>query len=301
MEKKNNIAVYTAIFGDYDKLIIPEKEIEGCDFYCFTDNKKLQSDFYKIIQVEGEFSDPTRNARKIKILSHKYLPEYEYTLWIDANICFREFDVKKMFNNFLANHDIAIHKHNVRDCVYNEFSYCTEIEIDSPAIMANQIVRYIKEDYPINNGLVETGVLFRRNTKSIKKINEDWWNEIKNGSKRDQLSICYVIWKNKIDYFMIEKSIRKGNLFYIENHSSNNYPKRARTFNFNELEKKILEIEGGICKKCYIEEKNSNKIQTINCQLKEMDQILKKKEAEINYMKSSKFWKLRNLYLKIRK
>jgi len=291
--KKNKIAIYTAIFGEYDELIEPSKKIEGCDFYCFTDNENLKSDLYKIIKTKGEHSDPTRDARKIKILSHKYLPEYEYTLWIDANIVFRELDVKGMFNEFLDNHDIAIHKHNVRDCVYDEFSACMEIRVDSPAIMATQIVNYIKNNYPIHNGLAETSVVFRKNTNLVKKINENWWGEIKNNSKRDQLSIDYVIWKNKSNYFRINESVRDGKFFYAKKHKKNSYSKRRKNLEINELKRKILEMESGSCKKCYMDEAK-------NLEIKILKDKIEEKEKLINIMKNSVFWKTRNIYLRIK-
>ena len=282
--KKNKIAIYTAIFGDYDDLIEPPEEIKGCDFYCFTDNEKLKSKKYKIIKVKREFSDPTRDARKIKTLSHKYLPNYEYTLWIDANIIFRETNIQEMFNNFLSEYDIAIHKHDIRDCVYDEFNACLEVGVDSPTIMASQMIRYINERYPVHNGLAATGVVFRRNSDLVRNVNKDWWNELRNGSKRDQLSIDYVMWKNSTEYFRINDSVRNGKYFYVKEHKSNSYSKRSENLELNELRKKVMEIEGKNCKECYLDKKKIAEIE-----------ILK---DEINNMKSSFFWKLRSFYIK---
>ncbi|MGR4118261.1 hypothetical protein K8Q22_07980 [Klebsiella pneumoniae] len=36
---KNNIVVYTALFGDYDELIEIPEGMHKCDFICFTDQK----------------------------------------------------------------------------------------------------------------------------------------------------------------------------------------------------------------------------------------------------------------------
>ena len=42
--RKNNVVIYTAIFGDYDDLKEPPKKLaRNCDFICFTNNKKLKS------------------------------------------------------------------------------------------------------------------------------------------------------------------------------------------------------------------------------------------------------------------
>lgn len=43
-EMKNKFVVYTALFGNYDDLIDPKENYEGCDFICFTDQKHLTSD-----------------------------------------------------------------------------------------------------------------------------------------------------------------------------------------------------------------------------------------------------------------
>ena len=52
---------------------------------------------------------------------------------------------------------------------------------------------------PRNYGLNETNIIYRKhNSKKIKKIMTEWWNMIKNYSKRDQLSLSYILWKNNI-------------------------------------------------------------------------------------------------------
>jgi hypothetical protein len=291
--KKNKIAIYTAIFGDYDDLIEPPEEIKGCDFYCFTDNEKLKSKKYKIIKVKREFSDPTRDARKIKTLSHKYLPNYEYTLWIDANIIFRETNIQEMFNNFLSEYDIAIHKHDIRDCVYDEFNACLEVGVDSPTIMASQMIRYINERYPVHNGLAATGVVFRRNSDLVRNVNKDWWNELRNGSKRDQLSIDYVMWKNKADYFRIDESVRNGKFFYVKSHKNKSYTDRAKNLELNEMKKRIVEMEAGACSKCYVDESKNKEIIFLKNELERKDKI-------VDTMENSIFWKIRGFYLKLK-
>ena len=86
MASKKKYAVYTAIFGDYDDLREPafESVFEEADFYCFTDDKTLQSSKYNIIYVEREFRDATRNARYYKVMEHPVLAGYEFTIWMDA-------------------------------------------------------------------------------------------------------------------------------------------------------------------------------------------------------------------------
>ena len=47
---------------------------------------------------------------------------------------------------------------------------------------------------------------------------EKWWNQIKNFSKRDQLSFNYVVWKTGIKIKYISKKFVFG-YFHQNNHS----------------------------------------------------------------------------------
>ena len=43
---------------------------------------------------------------------------------------------------------------------------------------------------------------------------EDWWTEIKYGSKRDQLSFNYVAWKNSLNFNYMDGDSRNNEYFY---------------------------------------------------------------------------------------
>ena len=51
---------------------------------------------------------------------------------------------------------------------------------------------------PQNYGLAETNILYRNHSQNIINLMEEWWEMIKNYSKRDQLSFTYILWKNGI-------------------------------------------------------------------------------------------------------
>ena len=93
------IAIYTSIFGDYDSLIENQFQIEGIDYLCFTDIN-LKSNTWKIIKSTPIYSDPNRNAKKYKILPHRYLKDYDYSIWIDGNFTVL-FDVRDIIKKGL--------------------------------------------------------------------------------------------------------------------------------------------------------------------------------------------------------
>ncbi len=83
---KKTFVVYTAIFGDYDDLIDPQENYEGCDFICFTDQTHLQSDIWEIKIVKDISLPLNMMNRRYKWLPHKYLKTYKTSLYIDSNI-----------------------------------------------------------------------------------------------------------------------------------------------------------------------------------------------------------------------
>ncbi|XLQ20255.1 MAG: glycosyltransferase domain-containing protein [Candidatus Moraniibacteriota bacterium] len=237
---KNKIAIYTAVFGDgYDKIKEPSKKIKGCDFICFTDDASVHSDVFDVRLENRYFSDPTLDARMRKILTHKFLPEYEYVVWIDGSVVIRTEDIEYLIDKYLKKHDVAIHQHSLRNCIYDEMLECFYRAKDDPADMLKQIISYIKEGYPPNNGLAETPIVFRRNlAENTKKINEDWWREIEKHSRRDQLSFDYVIWKNNLDYYRINANARDNENFFVAHHEG-----QRENHEINMLKQKITTME----------------------------------------------------------
>ncbi|MBQ6219321.1 MAG: glycosyltransferase [Methanosphaera sp.] len=208
--KNNKIVVYTALTGSYDELNTPSVIDDDFDYICFTDNPNLKSEFWKIVQMEDLNLDEVRRARRYKILPHKYLKDYDYSIWIDANFDIIG-DLKHYINRYSQENKLLAIKHDLRDCLYDEAESCIELEKDSQEKITKQINKYEKEKYPRHNGLVASGILFRNhNDKEVIKVMEDWYDEIINHSRRDQLSFNYACWKNQFKY-------EESPIFYFKN------------------------------------------------------------------------------------
>jgi hypothetical protein len=79
--------IYTVITANYDPLREPSCVTPGWDYICFTDNPSIQSNTWKIVLITPEPGGETPHelSRRYKLLPHKYLPEYDITLYIDAS------------------------------------------------------------------------------------------------------------------------------------------------------------------------------------------------------------------------
>lgn len=235
MESKGNRKViYTAIFGDYNGLI-PEPEIPGFDFVCFTDNPDFKAKPWKIKFLDPPVKDDlTRSNRMIKILPHKFLPEYDLSIYIDGNFLIIN-DLNKLLSDLPEDVKMATFSHEFtipdgRNCIYDEYNAILTLGekeskiLDDPQIMLKFINKLKSECYPEKNGLIKGGFLMRKhNDPNVIAVMEDWWYMVEHYSKRDQLSFNYVAWKNNFTYFTIPGDIRRGNpwVYWLGRHRKN--------------------------------------------------------------------------------
>ena len=191
------IAIYMAIFGGYDFLYEPKYVSDNCDYIVFTDSDLGESDVWDIRQVTPLYKEPVRMARKYKALPHRFLPEYEYSIWVDGNyqICG---DPTSFIETYLKDYDMACWDHkqcklDTRNWIYKEaeaiywfgnrnYNNLTEEEKqnpersiktykDNPNLIKRQVEKYKKEKFPENNGLIVAGKIYRRhNAPEVVKV-----------------------------------------------------------------------------------------------------------------------------------
>lgn len=97
-------------------------------------------------------------------------------------------------------------QHPIRDCIYDE-AYMV-YDLDNEANIFRWCHRLRQENYPRHWGLYETNILFRRHNDCVLQIDSEWWNYYNQYSRRDQLTLCYVLWKTpevKIDLVLSQR------------------------------------------------------------------------------------------------
>jgi len=240
----NRVVIYTAISGDYDDLKEPLIRCEDCDYVCFTDNLDLSSEVWKIIPFEELGLDDVRKAREVKLRPQRYFPDYEYSIWVDSNIELIG-DIMGLLKEYFAYEEsqscegsIGIipailesseahqqqkeevlflsFKHPIRDCAYEEAEACILLKKDVPAIINKQMTRYSEEGFPRNAGLIESNVILRKHNNAVLQgVMENWWHEVENESKRDQLSFNYVCWKLSFEYNIMPGESRGKSDYFL--------------------------------------------------------------------------------------
>lgn len=211
--------IYTAISGRYDTLK-PHPPIKGCQFIAFVDNpEKYPDEDWKLQKLIPFHRDPIRNSKRYKVLAHEMLPQAECSLWLDGNLTLcDDFDFDSLIDRFLTEHDIALFDHRKRRCAYHEANTCLHCRLDDPEIINSQISRYLSEEYPMNHGLTENRMILRRHTPAIALLEDTWWGEICGGSRRDQLSLNYSMWKTRVTYAALPGTSLDNSFFKTGKH-----------------------------------------------------------------------------------
>jgi|GEM_PF-2163998 len=208
---KNTRVVYTVITDGYDELRAPSAPCPGWDFVCFTDDPAKLGDVPAPWQVRTfappdaaghagptpppeRMQDPRYTSRAPKMLPHRYLPEYRYSVHIDGNMQLHhnpsEMCERAGWPMF------ATVRHPYRDCVYKEAHICALLGKGFKDDFRGQIQRYRDMGQPEHTGLWESGFLLREHNQAwAKELGEAWWAEFCASSHRDQLAFAHVCWR----------------------------------------------------------------------------------------------------------
>lgn len=195
-------ALFHVLFGDYDDFQEPAYIQPDIDYYLFTD-QSIVSDLYTVVNIQPGIRS-TLTARQWKIVKgYQYLCEQGYDVVIYTDCTIRPVaNIDPLLDLQIC--DLMILKHPVRDCIYDEYYACTNPPRDNAEVMHKQVQGYADMGYPKHNGMVSSGLNFRRNSKDVLKFCKAWLREVERGSIRDQLSFNYVAWQRQYKFDLLD-------------------------------------------------------------------------------------------------
>lgn len=221
------LAVYTCVFGNYDKITNPAFMSEYCDYYIVTDQEiPKKCKWNKIIPhntPEGfEEWHPAIKNRYYKMHPHELFEEYDYSVYLDGNIQPMA-DLYPFLEKMIReNKNIALHKHPIFKCLYDSGEHLKKIELVDCELMDKQFELYNIEGFPHNYGFFECNVILRNHhEKKVIKVMDTWWDEYNKGVKRDQQSFTYALWKNGLNksyVCVLGPDVRKNSRLKISDH-----------------------------------------------------------------------------------
>lgn len=207
----NRKVIYTCLVGGYDNLLQPKVVDESFDYICFTDDISGQRlGVWEMRPIAYKSAIKSQVSRYPKILPHMELPEYEYSLYMDASLQILSAEFYKSINAKIESGClIAQVKHCIPpvDCIYDEIVNAYGYNVVT-FMKAWKQTRYLRRNhFPKHVGLFENNLIFRKHgNELVEYLMSQWWNEYLKGGPRDQFSLMYVYWKNNYmpDYLLDE-------------------------------------------------------------------------------------------------
>jgi len=198
------VAVFTCILPHtYTKLGSPiycNYAPEVLDFWCISDHPHgihPWNDF--VVNPDPELTS-RRDMQKYKMLSHKYLSEYDYVIWQDGSVRLKVDPLYLIELMLSSGTKIAFGTHPWRVCSYEEGRVCAGFKSNSAETIGAQLARYEGEGFPPDFGLAASTFFVRDNRDpETAKFFELWYEETMSGSHRNQVSFGYAWWKSGVD------------------------------------------------------------------------------------------------------
>ncbi|MGF6724941.1 DNA-binding transcriptional MerR regulator [Paraburkholderia sp. GAS41] len=203
------ICIYTCIIGNYETL--NELDASVTTKYpriCFTDNPALESSTWTVKLIEPAFPmDSIRSQRRVKILAHEYVPEFDVSLYVDNAVVLKA-PIDAILNTYLQDADMAVPMHSFHSCVLDEFLAVAEHGLDEPSRVFEQLNHYqLTHAEVLDQPPYWTAILLRNHHRpKVRSAMVDWYNQVMRYSRRDQLSLNTAIARNNPSVSLIKIS-----------------------------------------------------------------------------------------------
>lgn len=216
-KEHGRVCIYTTLFGNIDNLIPVMEPAEGIDYICFTDREREAKGWRQVIVDPGQPSD-NLNAKVFKVLPHRYLQDYEYSMFVDANTVFLG-RTAEFVDICRRGGDFVMWQHPLRDDIYTEVSAIIAHRRHSPAKVLDQLRHYSEDGLPRNTGMFEASFIWRRHgDPKVSAFMEEWWDQICSFSSRDQISLAYLVWKTGTRPTLLPRELgtSRENIFFFK-------------------------------------------------------------------------------------
>lgn len=209
--------VYTVLFGGYEDLLEQPMAAESeLNFICFTDDPDLQSNGWRVVQVEPLFgADPPRSSRYHKILAHKFLDEYDKSLYIDNSIMLLRPPERLLEYLLPGDASLGAIAHSFRETVADEFAAVMAAGLDADWVCLEQLEHYRRYHRDVLSSRPLTGgVLARRHLRpEVVEAMERWWYHVLRYSRRDQLSFLVALSETSVEPVVAEFDVQDNGFF----------------------------------------------------------------------------------------
>ena len=157
----------------------------------------------------------------IRLLTQTLFKEYQYSVYIDSNIWV--FSDLTPLTAGLDSYPVAMFRHKMRDCVYDEVKACLKYKKDKRRSLNAHLKLIRSHGVTRNWGLLEASVIARKHSDPrCLDLMDSWWESFLRNSKRDQISLIDCLWLKGINPSVIGtlgNNLQRCDLFVQMSHT----------------------------------------------------------------------------------
>lgn len=196
--------LYTCANLAYDQIFSPVAPSPGITPVLFSDRRPRFVSGWEWRPRTEEMAklNPTLANRYAKFFPARIFPDADYSIYTDANNLVTA-DLNPLLAEFIASDaDIGLFPHSKRRDIYAELEFCKEVGKVRPpeyALGDEQVAFYRAEGLPEEHVFTENAVILRRHGRgeargaALDAAMELWWDQLARFTKRDQLSLPFVL------------------------------------------------------------------------------------------------------------
>ncbi len=215
----HKIIIYSAVVLDYDMVFKPNFSTKSIECILFSDSPASIRG-WKTLPIDRSVAKSSSLINRwYKIFPHKVFPDADISIYIDGNIRILS-DLDILIDEFInSNAALGVFSHMERTTIFEEAEACRALgkfdENDKKAIN-NQLKVYTKFGFPKTQLLTDNGIIFRRHGHpKLAEAMELWWTHLNQFTKRDQISLPFVVWKYDLPVKVWNWSFRAGGNAYF--------------------------------------------------------------------------------------
>jgi len=197
-------ALYACTNLAYDQIFTPVTMTPGVDFILFADRRPrfVRGWQWRPLPAETAGLSPTMVNRFAKFFPHVIFPEAEVSIYVDANTLMLS-DLTPLIEEFrVSGADIGLFPHKQRSDIFAEFELGRtggKIPAQDTEKGLAQLAHYRAEGLPDDHLFTENAIIFRRHgNPALAAAMDLWWEQMATYTKRDQLSLPYVLYKSDL-------------------------------------------------------------------------------------------------------
>lgn len=210
MKEAFDLVVYTCTVNDYDNISFVQKPVEGLRFVYFTNNLNKVPEGWegrKLLSPPRLTSGHDIN-RFHKVFPHRVLSEFKKSVYLDGNVNYKG-DFSELAEKLrLSNIAVAAFQHPKQHTLEEEAIDCERKEkFDQHDVDAakQQLLNYQVEGVDLSRTIATNNLLVRQHDyPGFSQCMSLWWSQLFEYTKRDQMSLCYALWKTNLPWAFLD-------------------------------------------------------------------------------------------------